>query len=151
MTSRIYPLGSLVFYKYTVIFAHCQGKWLFPRHKARQTFETAGGHIELGETPLEGAARELREETGAEVFDIRPVFDYWAGDGDSGANGQVFYAEVDRLGELPAGFEMREVGRFDSLPEALTYPGITPLLFDEIVRLMGNGGLAAHFPSKNKE
>ena len=60
MTSRIYPLGSLVFYKYTVIFAHCQGKWLFPRHKARQTFETAGGHIDYIDKKASGPPEKHR-------------------------------------------------------------------------------------------
>lgn len=151
MISRIHPLGSLVFYKYTVIFARFEGKWLFPRHRARTTFETAGGHIEPGETPFEGAARELCEETGAEIFDLQPLFDYWAGDGDSGANGQVFYAEVEKLGELPAGFEMREVGRFDGLPEALTYPGITPVLFDGVMQLIESGRLAVRSMKTEQE
>ena len=38
--------------------------------RSRRTWETAGGHIEKGETTLDCAKRELREETGAEEFYI---------------------------------------------------------------------------------
>ena len=31
-------------------------------------------------------------------------------------------------------FEMAEVRAFDDLPGALTYPAITPILFDEIMK-----------------
>jgi len=68
-------LNALKAYRYTVIFARYNGKWLYCRHKERDVFETAGGGIEPGETPPEGAARELIEETGAIKFDIRPAFD----------------------------------------------------------------------------
>ncbi|MBR6791186.1 MAG: NUDIX domain-containing protein [Oscillospiraceae bacterium] len=125
----IAPAGGLDDYRFTVIFAKYGDKWVFPRHRKRQTFETAGGHIEPGETPLDCAKRELWEETGAKEFTIRPVFDYWAADETGDANGAVFYAEISEFGELPAEFEMREVGLFDSLPEELTYPYITPVLF----------------------
>ena len=91
---KIHPLGSFEDYRYTVIFARYQGQWVFPRHRARETFETAGGHIEPGETPMEGASRELWEETGAEEFTIRPVCDYWAQDELGFACGVVFYAEI---------------------------------------------------------
>ena len=44
--------------------------------KKRDTFELAGGHREENETILETASRELREETGAEEFEIKPVCVY---------------------------------------------------------------------------
>lgn len=61
---RIYPLGYLERYKYTVICTSYQGKWILSKHKKRNTWETQGGHIEGGETPLECAKRELFEESG---------------------------------------------------------------------------------------
>ncbi|MBQ4051369.1 MAG: NUDIX domain-containing protein [Oscillospiraceae bacterium] len=125
----IAPVGGLDDYRFTVIFAKYKDKWVFPRHRKRQTFETAGGHIEPGETPLDCAKRELWEETGAKEFTIRPVFDYWAADEIGDSNGAVFYAEIAEFGDLPADSEMREVGLFDDLPEDLTYPYITPVLF----------------------
>ena len=133
-----YPLNTIGNYKFTVIFARFDGRWLFTKHRRRDTWETAGGHIEPGETPLEGARRELYEETGAVEYDIAPVFDYWACDEigereDVGwSNGMVFLARVRRLGDLPQS-EMERVGLFDDLPEALTYPGITPKIFGYLV------------------
>ena len=118
--------------RFTVIFARYRDKWVFPRHRARQTYETAGGHIEPGETPLDCAKRELWEETGAKEFTIRHLFDYWAADETGDAYGAVFYAEITEMGQLPADFEMKEVGLFDSLPENLTYPHITPVLFKSL-------------------
>ena len=37
-------------------------------------WEITGGGVRKGETPLEGARRELREETGLAVRDLRPVY-----------------------------------------------------------------------------
>lgn len=43
----------------------------------------------------------------------------------------VFVAVIHKLGKIPES-EMAEVGIFDALPENLTYPAITPVLFSEI-------------------
>ena len=128
MTCKVCPLGTLVPYKYVVVMSKYQGKILLSRHRDRTTWETQGGHIEPGETPMDAARRELYEESGAVDFDIRPVFDYWAGDENGGASGQVFAAEIRTLGPMPKS-EMAEVRAFDEVPPNVTYPAITPELF----------------------
>ena len=131
MNCKAYELNYLKDYNYVVIIAKYQGKWVLCRHKKRETWETAGGHIESGETPLDAAKRELFEETGATSFDIKPIFDYWAGDETSWANGMVFYAEIKELNDLPES-EMEKIEYFETLPSNLTYKDITPKLFQHL-------------------
>lgn len=132
---RTYELGYLRYYRFVVIFAKYKDKWLYSRHKDRNTWETAGGHIEIGETALEAAKRELYEETGAVKFEIRPMFDYSVHTPDEFANGQVYFADITELGDMP-GFEMKEVGLFDTFPEELTYPKITPTVFKKLTEMI---------------
>lgn len=130
MTCKVYPLGQLKQYKYVVVLSEYQGRILLSRHKERTTWETQGGHIEPGEAPMEAAKRELYEESGAVDYEITPLCDYWAGvEGtDDWANGMVFRAVIQKLGEIPES-EMAQVQTFHALPENLTYPAITPVLF----------------------
>ncbi len=127
-TCRRLELGTAENLIYVVVLSRVGERILLSRHRARETWETQGGHIEPGETPLEAARRELYEESGATEFTLRPLFDYWAGDARQGAAGEVFLADIGRLGPLPPS-EMAEVKLFDALPENLTYPHITPHLF----------------------
>ena len=99
------------------------------RHKQRITYETQGGHIEPGETPEQAARRELWEESGAAEYDLVPLCDYWAGDEHGWATGQVFVADVWRFEALPES-EMAEIRFFDTLPENLTYPDLTPKFYE---------------------
>lgn len=137
--ARVFPWGTFPAYKYVVIFSRKDGRWLFSRHRGRDTWETQGGHIEPGETPEQAARRELWEESGAKQFTLTPVCDYWACSGDwgeSSAVGAAFLAQIDQLEPLPADFEMAEVAGFDALPEQVTYPHITPLLMTEAERVL---------------
>lgn len=124
MTCQTYEIGTLKEYEYVVVFSEYKGEILLSRHKKRDTWETQGGHIETGESPTEAAKRELYEESGATDFYIAPLCDYYAG----GLGGMVFHAVIHELGNLPA-CEMAEVKMFKTLPENVTYPAITPILF----------------------
>lgn len=130
MITRIYPVGELKTYKYVVILSQYRDKILLSRHKDRTTWETQGGHIEEGESPLDAAKRELFEESGAIDYYIVPLCDYRAGadEESQGANGMVFRAVIHQLDSIPES-EMAEVKTFDILPDNLTYPAITPVLF----------------------
>ncbi len=132
---RIFPLNYLTSYKYTVICSNFEGKWILSKHKKRDTWETQGGHIEDGETPLEAAKRELFEESGIRDADVYPVCDYWRFDRFRCSNGMVFFAVVHSIGALPES-EMKEIGIFDKLPENLTYPQTSPVLYAEAERLL---------------
>ena len=130
MICRTYPLGTLTGLKYVVVLSRCGGRILLSRHRARATWETQGGHIEPGETLEQAARRELYEESGAVRYALTPLCDYWAGDAQTGegASGRVFAAEIEELEPLPES-EMAETRLFDALPDTLTYPAITPVLF----------------------
>ena len=127
---KVYPLGELKTYKYVVVCAFFQGKYLLSKHKERNTWETQGGHIEEGETPLIAAKRELFEEGGITDASIYPLCDYYGFNGERHSNGQVFLAIVNSLSALP-NFEMKEIKAFSQMPNNLTYPKVTPLLFEE--------------------
>ena len=111
------------------VIAFYDGKWLLSKHKERTTWETQGGHIEVGETPLEAAKRELYEESGAIDFDIEPLCDYWVSGYLNGVklqgNSQVFLAKVHTLGKIPQQSEMEKVFLFDKLPDNLTHIEVT--------------------------
>ena len=129
MACTVYKLGALKKYKYVVVLSVYHNMVMLSKHKSRETFETQGGHIEVGETPLEAAKRELFEDSGAIDFTITPIFDYRSGNDVDFADGQVFIAHVTKLNPLPENSEMRDVAFFKSLPSPLTYPDILPVLF----------------------
>ena len=126
--------------QFAVIVARSKGKWVFCRHKERTTYECPGGHREAGETILETAWRELREETGAENFTLRPVCVYSVTGktrvAESRENEEVFgmlyVAEIFSFGELHS--EMEQILITPELVTAWTYPLIQPQLIQEIVR-----------------
>lgn len=59
--------------KFAVICAFFKGKWIFVKHKKRDTWEIPGGHREIGEDINDAAKRELFEESGAIDFELTPI------------------------------------------------------------------------------
>ena len=86
--------------KFAVIMARYDNRWIFCKHKERETYEMPGGHREVDETIVDTAKRELQEETGAIEFEIQPISVYSVtGKNRVNSNGNetfgmLFYAEV---------------------------------------------------------
>lgn len=126
--------------KFAVIIAKTDGKWVFCKHKERDTYEVPGGHRENGETILEAAKRELYEETGAIDFDIMPVCVYSVTGktkinehSDDESYGMLFVADIfDFEKELYS--EIEKILITEHLVENWTYPLIQPKLLGEAER-----------------
>lgn len=122
--------------KFAVIIAKTDNKWVFCKHRERDTYEVPGGHREEGEVILETAKRELREETGAVEFDIKPICVYSV-KGKTRVNeklddesfGMLYYADIVSLEELHS--EIESILITDKLVDNWTYPLIQPKLIEE--------------------
>lgn len=119
--------------KFAVIITKYQGKWVFCKHKDRDTLEVPGGHREPGESIEETAKRELYEETGALRYTIDPLGIYSVTSPDSFDEeetfGKLFYAQVEEF-EEELHSEMEKIVIMDELPENWTYPEIQPELLE---------------------
>lgn len=122
--------------KFAVIIAKTNGKWVFCKHRDRDTYEVPGGHREDGEEILETAKRELKEETGAVVFDIKPICVYSV-KGKTRVNenlgdetfGMLYFANIVSFEALHS--EIEKIMITDELVDNWTYPLIQPRLIEE--------------------
>ena len=121
--------------KFAVILARSGGKWVFCRHRDRTTLEIPGGRREPWERIEETASRELREETGAAAFSIRPVCIYSVVRDDAEESfGALYAAEITSF-EKELHSEIEKIILLDEPPEEnWTYPDIQPHLMKEAAR-----------------
>ncbi len=125
--------------KFAVIISKTNGKWVFCKHKERNTYEVPGGHRVENETILETAKRELKEETGALDFTVTPICVYSV-TGKNKVNetgeetyGMLCFADIKSF-ENELHSEMEKVLITDTLVENWTYPLIQPKLIEEAKR-----------------
>lgn len=113
--------------EFAVIISKSNGKWVFCKHKERDTFEVPGGHRETGEKIEDTAVRELKEETGAVDFNIKPVCVYSV-KGKTRVNenaakesfGMLYAAEIFSFEEIHS--EIEKIVLSDDLIRQWTYP-----------------------------
>lgn len=122
--------------KFAVIISKTNGKWVFCKHRERNTYEVPGGHRESGENILDTAKRELKEETGAVDFTIEPICVYSV-KGKTRVNeyiedesfGMLFIADIFSFEEIHS--EIEKILITDDLVKNWTYPLIQPRLLEE--------------------
>lgn len=140
MVVKFYDTVEDKLLKFAVIVAKSKGKWVFCKHKERDTYECPGGHRETGENIDDTARRELYEETGAIDYidySIKPICVYSVTEPDNfnGVEtfGKLYFADITTF-ETELHSEIEKIELFDGLPKKWTYPLIQPFLLKEVER-----------------
>ena len=127
--------------KFAVIITKSNEKWVFCKHRDRDSLEIPGGHRELAENIDTTAKRELYEETGAVDYKIKPVCCYSVTGNISRTNfvseksfGKLYFADVSAFEEKLYN-EIEEIV-FSDKPSVdnWTYPVLQPQLIEEARR-----------------
>lgn len=112
------------------VFVFKNGKFLMGRRKGSHgegDWSLPGGHLEFGESPEQTAAREVKEETGAEIKNIR----FGALTNDIFGSDNKHYVSIWMVGEWKSGEPVimepekyidQQWFDFDTLPEPLFQP-----------------------------
>lgn len=78
------------------------------------------------------------EETGALDFSIVCVSTYSVRKNGVTGFGRLYFADISRIGPVPDTSEIAEIRLSDNLPADLTHPDIQPLLFQRVLKHLGN-------------
>ena len=136
MEVRFYETVDDALLRFAVIISKTDDKWVFCKHRERDTYEIPGGHRENGESIIDTAKRELYEETGAVAYSMEPVCAYSVigrnrvNDTGEEMYGMLFYAKITAF-EKELHSEMERILITDELPGNWTYPLIQPKLIAE--------------------
>lgn len=90
--------------RHVLVICRYQNKWLLTRHKERG-LEFPGGKAEEGETIEEAAVREVFEETGAVINELRYLGEYEVCTGKEHFVKAIFYGEADKILDRAGDYE----------------------------------------------
>lgn len=114
------------------------------RNRARRCWELPGGRREPGESILETARRELREECGAVAVEQRACLGYSVSLGDRLTHGLLCLTRLESLPGPPPGSEIGGAAAVECLPGPLCYPHIQGRLLAELA----SGGIRIPWPAR---
>lgn len=131
---QLFDLGFCKEEEYTRAVCVCRykGKYIFSYNKKREGFEIPGGHIEPGESWEEACKREIYEETGGVIKELKPICVY-----KINSFGILCFAEIEKLEELPKEFEMEKIILSEKLPDNLSFKESHTLFFNKVLNQIG--------------
>jgi len=102
--------------KHVWVICKYKNQWLLTKHRTRG-LEFPGGKVEIGESAEEAATREVMEETGAIIKELKYVAQYFV----TGKNGNViknvYFAEIERLDIQSTYYETDGPQLIDVIPD----------------------------------
>ena len=117
--------------KFVVILTKYKNKWIYIKHKHKDTWENPSGNRENNEDISLTASRELIEKTDAKEFFIEPICNYAIEKNGEMIMGRLFNAEVYKLGNNIQD-KIKEVKAFKEQPTELEYPEIQKKLISKL-------------------
>ncbi len=141
VTTRLIESGLLEDQKltYVVMGARYQDKWVFVRHRDRQTWEMPAGHIEADESADRAAVRELFEEAGVVKSSLEVICDYEVTVGSKVEYGRLYAVNIHEM-EPQKEFEIEELILCAELPKSLSYPDVQTILFQRVILHLSPSG-----------
>ena len=102
--------------KHVWVICRFEKKWLLTKHKNRG-LEFPGGKVEQNEMPKQAAIREVLEETGGEVDQIKYIEQYFVSGKREKLAKNIYFAMVKKLREQDSYYETEGPVLLEKLPE----------------------------------
>ncbi len=101
--------------KHVWVICRFEKKWLLTKHKNRG-LEFPGGKVEQNEQPKQAAVREVLEETGGEVDQIKYIGQYFVSGKREKLAKNIYFAIVKKLKEQDSYYETEGPVLLNQLP-----------------------------------
>ena len=101
--------------KHVLTICRYNDKWLLTEHKERG-LEFPGGKVDISESAVEGAIREVKEETGAIIENIDYIGQYYVKGKNDRVIKNIYYAQIKELLNQDSYFETNGPVLLDAIP-----------------------------------